>query len=353
MKTEDFARSPSLNLIKKFIRVFVAFCKRQIFSMTKFLCKTSKPRIFLSYESEGKPDGVGAQIQRILAIRSLCCNLSLGYVHTGIKSVAVHPLDPYQSPGELEEFLIRLNTLFFMTDSEVVKDESSRSIMVRNLSFRILLKYMFISFVTGKTFKISCVEPYPVSEYDPLKYKNILNFLPNFPSRTIGSRKIAIHYRRGVGGFAVQAGEKISRELEGNYFRNLLKEIVKPLVHLGNTEIKVFTDSPSYDLSYSPPTNQHHLWVNSPKFESGIMNVQGMQLGDLFSDSDLPVSIIYGGDPLDAIIQMSSSDYLLMSRSSFSYVAALLNKSGQVFFPKSFWHGAKPGWKVIDETKYV
>lgn len=350
--SEPLKRFPGYKLLKSGLLAAVKSFKYLLFIHVRSLFLLSKPKITLGYENQGKPDGIGAQVQRILALRSLSNNLRLGYFHTGIKSVAVHPLDPFQSPVELDLFLDQLNKLFHIANTDQGQDSPLHIVRIKELTFRVLLKYALLSFLGRRAFLLLCIEPYPVSEFDKNKFKDIIDFLPNYPSRPNGKETIAIHYRRGVGGFAVQAGEQISREIESNYFRNLLTEIVKTL-NKDQILVSVFTDSPSKDLAYNPPEDQQYLWENSPRFEFGIMSVQGMRIEEQFSDFDFPVSAIYGGNPLDVLIQMSFSDHLVMSRSSFSYVAAILNRTGVIYFPKSFWHGAKLGWKVIDESRYV
>jgi hypothetical protein len=326
--------------------------KSSLFEITKILCLVFKPQISLAYDNEGKTDGIGAQIQRILAIRSLSHNLHLEYFHSGIKSVAVHPLDPFQTPEALHSFLLRLNDVFLIKHSPHLDEIPDQIVKVKVLTFPILLKYISVSLIKRKSIRIVAVEPYSISEFDKNKFKDITDFLPNYPRRPRGKKRVSIHYRRGVGGFAVQNGESISREIEATYFRELLKEIVRPL-DKSNIEIVVFTDSPAIDLAYVPPKDQHQLWENSPRFDSGVMSVKGLNLEEQFLDLGFPVSIIYGGDPLDVLIEMSFSDHLVMSRSSFSYVASLLNKTGRIYFPKTFWHGALPNWIAISEPKHV
>ena len=60
----------------------------------------------------------------------------------------------------------------------------------------------------------------------------------------------------------------------------------------------------------------------------------------------------FGGDPLDVIKSLASADHLILSRSSFGYVAAILNPKGQVYFPSQFWHVPMKGWQIIRESNY-
>jgi hypothetical protein len=195
------------------------------------------------------------------------------------------------------------------------------------------------------------VEPYPVSEFDPNLYRGILHFLPNFVLPPKKASIVAVHYRRGVGGFAIQQGESVSREIPGNYFAAVAKEIIDATKHPG-VKLVVFTDSPTEDFVYVPPTEQSHLWTSSPNFIQGKMQVQGLDVREVFSEVSDDVEVVFGGDPLEVIKRLASADHLILSRSSFGYVAAILNSKGRVYFPSQFWHVPMKGWHVVRELGY-
>ena len=61
------------------------------------------------------------------------------------------------------------------------------------------------------------------------------------------------------------------------------------------------------------------------------------------------VKIIANGDAIEALKGMATADIFMMSRSSFSYVAAILNRRGIViYYP--FWHSPLPSWIVATES---
>lgn len=307
-----------------------------------------RPKLILTYDNSTKPDGVGAQIQRVLAIRSLTHNLGLGYLHTGIDSVAVHPLDPYQSQAELDDFLKELNFVFDIESTVSLDSSVAKESKVRSLTFTALLVNVMNSFVQKKTILLKCLEPYTVSDLDPRIYVGIRDFLPNFEPINHDVFTLGIHYRRGVGGMAVQKGESISRELNANYFTEIANKVSRDRLP-ATTKILLYTDAPKNDLEFLPPPGQSDLWMNSPRFENGVMSVLGADPEILFSSLDTAPKVIQGGNPLQAIRELAGSDVLIMSRSSFSYIAAILNTRGQIYFPKSFWHTPMIGWKVVSE----
>ena len=321
------------------------------FKFLKLFCILLKPKIVLTYWNTRKADGVGAQIQRILAIRSLSSSLHLGYLHTEIKSLAIHPLDSYQNDNEMEVFLLKLNHEFWMPNSHDSFSENIRELQTKTLSFSFLFLCILKSVFSKKQLLVKLVEAYPISEHDPHLYEGILQFLPNFilPPKT--DAVVAVHYRRGVGGFAVQQGERVSREIPGNYFAALTKEIIDEQ-QSSDIKLFVFTDSPTEDVIYTPPSNQSHLWTNSTSFSEGKMHVLGLDIEEVFREISVEVKVVYGGDPLDVIKKLASADHLILSRSSFGYVAAILNNEGRVYFPSHFWHAPMKSWHIIRESSY-
>jgi len=322
-----------------------------LFRFLKYCCILFRPKVVLTYLNTSKADGVGAQIQRILAIRSLSANLQLGYLHTEINSLAIHPLDSYQNRDEMNAFLLKLNHEFWIHNSEEYLVENLHERQTNTLSFSFLFLCIFKSKFSKRLTLVKLVEPYSVSEYDPHKYEGILRFMPNFVLPPKKGVVVAVHYRRGVGGFAVQHGERISREISGNYFAALAKEIIDAN-QLSDTKLLVFTDSPTEDVIFTPPDYQSQLWVNSTSFSEGKMHVIGLDVQEVFRDISVEVRVLYGGDPLEVIKSLASADHLILSRSSFGYVAAILNNKGKVYFPSQFWHAPMKGWRIVRESIY-
>lgn len=344
-----------IQLLKKLLRPLWQKIRRfhgsLLFRFLKLCCFIIKPKIALTYWSTGKADGVGAQIQRILAIRSLSASLHLGYLHTEINSLAIHPLDSYQNEDEMAVFLLKLNHEFWMHDSEESFVENLLELQTNTLTFSFIFSCILKGMFSKKQTLVKVVEPYPISEYDPDLYQGILRFLPNLVLPPKTDVVVAVHYRRGVGGFAVQRGERVSREIGGNYFTALAKEIID--AH-GSSDLNllVFTDSPTEDVAFTPPNSQSHLWDNSPRFSEGKMHVLGLDIEKIFRDISIDVKVLYGGDPLDVIKTLASADHLILSRSSFGYVAAILNTGGRVYFPSQFWHAPMKGWLIVQESVY-
>jgi hypothetical protein len=147
---------------------------------------------------------------------------------------------------------------------------------------------------------------------------------------------------------AIQKGEKIPRQIDLDYFVEILENILLTIA-VRDPQITIFTDGPATDLEFIPLSSQEGLWENSTSFNDGVMGVVGLDLKNIFNRLGMKPRIMRGGDPLSVIQEMANSDILIMSRSSFSYVAGILNQSGNVYFPASFWHKPLANWQIMRE----
>lgn len=311
--------------------------------------------ISLTYDPNRKPDGVGAQLQRIFAIHGLCEMAKISYIHTAISDVAVHALDPYQTTADYQKFISLLDSTFKMKSSEIPKVR--KEISVEHFRARTLIYYSLLSILKQKHFLLRVSEPYALTDslsktysfVHPLE-ENLRNYLNKFELK---SPTIAIHYRWGVGGKQIQKGESITRELDFEYYSKVVENIKS--LHFGvKYKIVIVTDAPSKSLVYEPPKEQKMLWVGSPGFsgDKNTIRVSGIDMHELFGSLGMDIEVVSGGSPLDAIAILANSEHLIMSRSSLSFVAGLLSKR-EVYFPASFWHKPLRNWHLVNDQDVI
>jgi hypothetical protein len=187
-------------------------------------------------------------------------------------------------------------------------------------------------------------EPYRITETFQDFYDLVPNSLKNWaiPQMPEDVMTIAMHFRQGVGGKAIYPGQKISRELDLDYFIQMVKSIQRESPS-SNLRILVLTDAPSVATSYSPPSTQITLWEGTPGYENGVMKIEPFDFSSL-NILDCEISIFSGGDPIEAIRIMCRADILLMGRSSLSFVAGVLNQNGRVYIAPDFWHNSLSRW---------
>lgn len=304
--------------------------------------------IYLTFDTAVSNDGTGAQLQRQITIYSLAKYFGFNYVQQGIRQVAVHPLDPFQSESAYNEYLGEVNK--FLNLSKIGKIFSGMDEQrISRFTFSILLRELINSLILRKPRLLHIHEPYPVSEFCPGILENldirIENEISDFDSD--GVIKIVLHYRQGVGGFVIYPGQNIPREIDLDNFARRIKEITSGLSASVPTQIIILTDAPDSETRYAPPTNQVALWEGTPGFSNGEMTIKAVNFEILQCFSTLPLHVIRGGNPLEAIKIMACADYLIIGKSSLSFVGGLLNRSGQVYFPVDFWHQPLKNWRVL------
>lgn len=302
-------------------------------------------KIYLKYNSNYSFDGLGAQLQRILTTKALCKKYRFNFLNSSISNIQIHPLDGITTPKDYNIFIKKINSKFDLFD----EDLSTRfSIETNSLTIRALIKSICLVFWNNQSVVVNFLEPYPISNFIKLAHSDFDIDSEFFKSKVSRKYKnsIVIHFRSGMGNFAIYPGQKIPRELPTKYFLNILKMIPGSL----SNEIIILTDAPRTYLEFSPPKNQLHLWKNYPGFERGKASIKPAKLSEAFKDYN--VSIISGGSALIALEIMASAKYLVMSRSSLSYVGAVLNQSNNIYFPPNFWHPKIKGWKYIKSKNF-
>jgi hypothetical protein len=94
-----------------------------------------------------------------------------------------------------------------------------------------------------------------------------------------------------------------------------------------------------------PPKSQENLWNGLPKFESGQMQISRGDFQALAENFPQITEVRRGGNPLVSLAEMSTAGALILSRSSFGYLAAHLSGNKYVWIPSDFWHPKIPLWR--------
>ena len=304
-----------------------------------------KRSITLTYNADENDDGTGAQIQRILGIYSVSRKYGFNYLHTPVKNLLIFPLDSSQDTYEAEKYLKRMNDYFKLpTDDSLQFDKiTSKSTISVGYLRRLKLQMHF-----GKPKRILVRVSNPNLIVDT--YPDILRFAVSDliqPSvmNLVAKVSIILHIRGTVQKDLIIKGEVEPRSLPVSYYKDKLRDILALIDADLDYEIKVFTDTPKRSLSFEPRPQDIETWNKSGhSIVDGKIQVDGLDLEKDFQDFGSEIEFIYGGDPLDAIIQMSRADYFVMSRSSFSYIAAILNPNGIIYCPPKFWNSPLANW---------
>lgn len=344
-----------LRYFSKHLRIFnVLILKYILKSFNQFYVKTAlvivrftPKNIFISNDTLTKIDGLGAQIQRLISIYVLSSYCRIKFFQSEITSVTVHPLDPYQNHRSRNRFVKKVNKSFKIVSS----NKKSQKIVFKEFKYiqltttNLLVQSVKSNFRNEPTL-LKVVESYKISDFKPELYTNLPKFKLIKMKKTKSERNtIVIHYRRGVGGMAIYPGQSTPREMPIEYFVKIVTGLYQESKYL-DYEIILLTDSPLKKITYKPPRNQKIMWAGFPNYNGRVMDIAKLDL-PLIREKFPKMKIISGGDPLEAIKLMANADVLILSKSSLSYVSALMNTSGKIFFPKSFWHPPLKNWTIV------
>lgn len=306
----------------------------------KALTSLLQPRIALCFDANRINDGTGAQIQRIMAIYSLSKFLGLKYVHKPISEVSIHPLDSHRTTKQYKHYLFRLNSLVSFP-SDLTQIQGYSQVEVPKLTSLGLMR-LFMKSRTSSPILINIGDPYSIIDANP----NIYNFarpivLRNFNEiyelPKVDAKVIMVHYRSTPGAFATYPGESRPRQYDIERLRRVLERAIK-ISDVKSPYIKIFTDAPKSHMKVKVKEFQASHWRNTPGYRDGYLELSGLDLEHELSGIGSKIEVHVGGDPLEALAKMASANVLIMSKSSFSYVAHLLNADGTFFSPFEFWH---------------
>jgi|688.fasta_scaffold110308_1 hypothetical protein len=310
--------------------------------------------LFVTYFAESKElqDGIGAQLQRILGIIGVSNNLKINYVHTPIKDFTATPLDLAQKHHDRISYCKKIDKLFEKyTKLESISNLDFYEIIVDRLNLKILLKYIFLSKLNHKNYLLRVKLPFPLIDSFANWYQNlsIEIMVRNFGNeqKITNKKVIAVHFRNGIKSNHKEVLGLNNRWLSDNYFSGVINNIINShKLEIGkNTELKIFTDSPANLLKYYPPKEQIYRYFNSGyEIIGNHLYVYPFDFKNSMFKHYPKIEIIYGGDAFKAIMEMARADFLIMSRSSMSYCAAILNDCGKIYYPPNFWHAPMPNW---------
>jgi hypothetical protein len=219
---------------------------------------------------------------------------------------------------------------------------------VGHLTFRKFTFFALRALFSRKNILLYIKNPYGVIEKFPEKYLHVQRYFNSSHKQENNlkvEKTIVLHIRRGSNGADTLPGELSPRMLSDSYYFTLVKEILEKHCKIDEkVELVIITDVPEVNFIYRPIASQLRYWSNEPRFKDGAITMEGHSFSDFNFESLSRFCVIHGGDPLVALERMRTADFLVMSRSSFSYVGAILNTSGKVFYPPSFWHKPMPAW---------
>jgi len=259
-------------------------------------------------------DGLGAQYQRIISILALAKKYDCQYIHESIKTF---------------EHISNENTEYYELIEEyfqIYKFTANISeITFHNIEFlkgNITSEHMDYYKEISKNINVLLIldHPYNIFDKDPNEYDIIMPLLREIklslylPEYNESNKNIAIHIRRGD----VSPYSNNNRFVELSYYQNIINKFADKYK---NGTFFIFTE-----ISNN----------NKEEFENFIIKNKNNNINiKLMADIDVLMTLEY----------LIKADVLVMSKSSFSYIAGLYNNN-EVYY-MDFWHSKLDRWNSI------
>jgi hypothetical protein len=291
----------------------------------------SHPHLAVTYASDKLQDGAGAQLQRIYGIYALSRALGVPYVHSPIEHLGYHGLLALENNAPSSGLLPECNRVFRIpSDIEVPETGVIHDMQDADASAIEAIKNAGSDGTNFHLIRI-CL-PYPVTDRDPETYGCVKAISP-FPYRRSEVFRLAVHVRRGD---AIDS----DRMLPNGYyvscvlrFQRILRLLDIPFV------CELYTEEATKKFEVTP---QHH-GISGRMSESMSYHPGMSHLEDFDTVPNLERYV--NTDPIETLRRMATADALILSRSSFSYLAALLSQNCIViYYP--FWHSAMKEWLI-------
>ena len=302
-------------------------------------------RVYLTYDNLAKQDGVGAQLQRIFGIYSISMKLRIPYFHSKILETIEERAHNAESAADLIEFLGQVNDYFGLPS--VILPSKFRDIKVHNMTVKKLAKIVIGAYLRQENILVRICLPFGILEKYPDWYeyagKEIRRLKPQIESKP--KNQIVVHIRYGYKPITGANKGSAPRFLPLSYYPLALSELLKVENLDPSIPILIQTDIPKESGSWRPFQEEriselHEIGyeVSDNKFVFETIDLQTEYF------SGFPnVTVKYCDPVIQTLEDMFTSKYLLMSRSSFSYIAGIINPN-RVYISRQHGHAKMRRW---------
>ena len=293
--------------------------------------------IAFTYANDVLSDGAGSQLHRMYGVYALSRRFNVSYYHSPLKEIGYQGIVALEKNENSPQLLERYNQLFhlssdvelpekYMTVTVTVDNELALPDLVQQAKEQkdqfLLVRMPYTAFFTDK---------------HPEMFHCIKSLSP-FKKKASSIFRIAIHVRWGD----LPIGHE-ERLLPNRYYidaamrsAEILEKQKIPFV------CELHTEMPTTSFVVTP---QHHGVKNRIKEyrlkESVMLTPEQYRVSDFEVIPNLHKRI--NEDPIETLEALATADFLIMSKSSFSYLAALFNQEGKSLYAP-FWHPPMSDW---------
>jgi len=314
--------------------------------------------ICLCYDNEHSRDGIGAQVLRIIQVYCLSRELGLGFVNRNILHFDSAPTDSFDFANPRNQYYKKVRD-YLQFDRYSCQEEHTVHYLnnSRFFTISILLKLWVIqrnwrSKFIGSHELWVVKNPYGLTIRKPNTLRHF--YLSRLPLKNFNKPEevfnIQLHIRRA----AISKNIHSERFTATDWYRKILTEITKALdLNKYPYKITIHTDVAHADLKISTSGISKESLAYS-KTRGLIVNADNTItleyenfLNSLSSFKN--ISIVTDINPIDAWTMMQSADVLILARSTFSIIPALLIQDGTVISPIGFFRGPRE-WIYLDDS---
>jgi hypothetical protein len=270
----------------------------------------------LIYQNPYEIEGAGAQYQRMIGILAIARKHNLHYIHSKIQ--LEHNYDNEEKWDEKWDDFFNINALSATSEHTI-----SREMFIRNINLHHIHNI-------SSNHLVKCMIPFQIIDKDPDAYYTI----------------IQDDIRKAYAG---------SKQKKNTYLFDKNKKNIAVHVRVHNQR-----DLQEYSKEYETNTGRHNI---KPKHYHKIITELQSKYEDadihIFSQTrfdeiysclrDIPNINIHLDEvnAFDTFHHMCMADILVMSSSSFSYLAGIYNANTVIYIP--FWHPPLNNWIVAHE----
>ena len=241
----------------------------------------------------GKSDGGGAQVHAVMSVQAFCHHFGFVYLHK--------PFSRIEHSSGFDE-IDRWERTFGLGSGYGSAIETGLPIIS-------LKEYSKKPWLWTRRVVVSLPHAHDFADLYPGCYRSNTNSSLGIEIETISD--VAIHVRRGDVSSTVNSSRFTSNE-------TILRRVNMLRKFLPKAKFRIYSEGDQDDFK-------------------------------IFSDAGCELSL--GGDAVEALQQLSQAHLLVTAKSSFSYVAALLNPNLVLY--ERFCHIAQPGWVSIDDHEKI
>lgn len=328
----------------------------------KVLKRNGKNPFLAIKNRNNQKDGSGAQVQRIFSLYIYAKTIKAQFIYSKIEGIEVQHGDPFSSKEDLVNFLFNLNseienvvsshssTSRFNTGSkysEIEMDSSFISIFFLIPVFRLLAP------IFRKPILVTMNDCYKYSNLFPKSFKLLYPRKVNANHIQNGLIKLQIHIRMST------LSKQSDRYVPASFYLDWIDFIDSFCRSNGlKLSIGVHTDCDVRNLNLNlikdnVTKSTLNYWKTIEILnEHGEFNFEILdnyqKLIDTLELTFKSIDFYTGLNPLESWRIMRNSNVLIISKSSFSFVGALLSPGSIIIGPKMSTKG-RPNWIISDQ----